>query len=304
MEPQITIRTTARDDVDFILSDVDLSLANSLRRVMLAEIPTLAIDLVDIQVNTSVLADEFIAHRLGLIPLHSEEIDKLKYTRDCTCEDHCDKCSVVLELRANCETGDTMNVYSSHFQIVSDNGLKLGDPVIRDPQRKGVLICKLKRHQQLHVRCIAKKGIAKEHAKWSPCSAIGFEYDPYNKLKHTDYWYEESVESEWPLTQNAEWEEPPLPGEPFDYTAKPNKFYFNVETTGVLPPNVVFQRSCDELQQKIATVIFELNKLDAGSGNTNNGGNAITNSTNSHPQGEGYGNETQYGGDFNDVGRW
>lgn len=298
MDPQITIRSTGRDDVDFILSDVDLSLANSLRRVMLAEIPTLAIDLVDIQINTSVLADEFLAHRMGLIPLHSDDIDKLKYTRDCTCEDHCDKCSVVLELRANCETSDTMNVYSSHFQIVSDAGFKLGAPVIRDPQRKGVLICKLKRHQQLHVRCVAKKGIAKEHAKWSPCSAIGFEYDPYNKLKHTDYWYEESVESEWPLTQNADWEEPPVPGEAFDYMAKPNKFYFNVETTGVLPPNAVFQRGCDELQQKIATVIFELNKLDSSA---NNATNAIQHEEESNPYN---GNETQYGGDFNDVGRW
>lgn len=303
MDPQITIRTTARDTVDFILSDVDLSLANSLRRVMLAEIPTLAIDLVDIVTNTSVLADEFIAHRLGLIPLHSEDIDKLKYTRDCTCEDHCDKCSVVLELRATCESQDTMNVYSSHFQVVSETGLRLGAPVIRDPQRRGVLIAKLKKHQQLHVRCVAKKGIAKEHAKWSPCAAIGFEYDPYNKLKHTDYWYEESVESEWPLTANAEWEEPPLPGEAFDYQAKPNRFYYNLETTGVLPPNAVFQRGCDELQQKIATVIFELNKMDAAAAP------AVM------PQGEQqdydgagvgrtvYGNETQYGGEF-DTGRW
>jgi len=44
------------------------------------------------------------------------------------------------------------------------------------------------------MRCIAKKGIAKEHAKWAPTATIGFEYDPLNKLKHTDLWYK----SEWP----------------------------------------------------------------------------------------------------------
>ena len=262
-EPQVTIRKAGRDDVDFILSDVDLSLANSIRRTMLAEVPTLAIDLVDIKRNTSVLADEFLAHRLGLVPLESEDIDQLKYTRDCTCEDHCEKCSVTLQLKARCDSDETMNVYSSHLVVISANtGLNLGQPVIRDPQKKGVLICKLKRHQELNIVCIAKKGIAKEHAKWSPCSAIGFEYDPWNKLRHTDYWYEEDEAKEWPNSANCDWEEPPVPGEKFDYNKKPTRFYMNVETTGVLKPNEVFSKGCTELQKKVANIVFELDKLD------------------------------------------
>ena len=64
---RVTIRQAERDHVDFILKDVDLSMANSIRRTMLAEVPTLAIDLVEIDVNTSVLADEFLSHRLGTI---------------------------------------------------------------------------------------------------------------------------------------------------------------------------------------------------------------------------------------------
>ncbi|KAG0684526.1 45 kDa subunit of RNA polymerase II [Pichia californica] len=299
-EPQITIRKAGRDEVDFILSDVDMALANSLRRVMIAEIPTLAIDLVEIQVNTSVLADEFIAHRLGLIPLESEDIDQLKFTRECTCEDHCDKCSVTLELRANCETDETMNVYSSHFIITSGNsGLNLGHPVIRDPLKKGILICKLKKHQQLHVKCIAKKGISKEHAKWSPCAAIGFEYDPYNKLKHTDYWYEESVEKEWPRSANADWEEPPIPGEKFDYMAKPDKFYINLETTGVLKPNEVFNKGCSELQRKIANIVFELSKLEKqqdGINLENNGSSAMYANSNNNFDDYRNGSASQYGG--------
>jgi DNA-directed RNA polymerase II subunit RPB3 len=47
------------------------------------------------------------------------------------------------------------------------------------------------------MKCIAKKGIAKEHAKWAPSAAIGFEYDPANKLHHLDYWHEEDADKEW-----------------------------------------------------------------------------------------------------------
>ncbi|KAK6934191.1 DNA-directed RNA polymerase, insert domain [Dillenia turbinata] len=72
-------------------------MANALRWVMNAEVPTIAFDLVEIEVNSSVLRDKFIAHRLGLIPLMSERAMGMRFSHDCDACDgdgQCEYCSV------------------------------------------------------------------------------------------------------------------------------------------------------------------------------------------------------------------
>lgn len=159
----------------------------------------------------------------------------------------------------------------------------VGRPVLNDPEQKGVLICKLRKDQELRLRCVAKKGISKEHSKWSPVSAIGFEYDPWNKLKHTDYWYEVDAEAEWPESDNCKWEEPPKENEPFDYNAKPDNFYFTVETIGSMKPDEVVKKGIEVLQKKVASIVLALEKMDGRGGDHDAGG-----------QGDGYG-QTPFG---------
>lgn len=261
--PQVKIREATKDNVDFILTQVDLAMANSLRRIMMAEIPTLAIDSVEVETNTTVLADEFIAHRLGLIPLQSADIEQLEYCRDCFCEDHCDKCSVVLTLQAIGESESTTNVYAKDLVIVSNlMGRNIGHPIIQDKEANGVLICKLRKGQELSMKCVAKKGISKEHAKWGPAAAIEFEYDPWNRLKHTDYWYEQDIAKEWPPSKNSEYEDPPNKDDAFDYKAKANTFYMNVETVGSITTDQVVLRGIDTLQKKVASILLALNQMD------------------------------------------
>ncbi|KAL8746101.1 MAG: hypothetical protein Q9190_001824 [Brigantiaea leucoxantha] len=261
--PRVTVRQAARDRADFTLQNVDLAFANSIRRTILAEVPTMAIDLVEVEANTSALADEFIAHRLGLIPLNSKNVDDVEYTRDCDCDQYCERCSVTLTLYAKCTGDDTMKVYARDLVVAEPRPNEwVGQPVITDALGLGSVICKLRKNQELRMKCIAKKGIAKEHAKWAPTSAVGFEYDPHNKLKHLDYWYEEDPAKEWPKTKNAEWEEPQQDGEPFDYGAQPAKFYFDVESIGNLEPDAVVQQGIKVLQQKLAAVIQDISGME------------------------------------------
>ncbi|GKV26330.1 hypothetical protein SLEP1_g35658 [Rubroshorea leprosula] len=116
--PKIKIREMKDDYLKFELRDTDASLANALRRVMMAEVPTIAIHLVEIEVNSSVLNDDFIAHRLGLIPLRSERAMSMRSWLDCDAcagDGQCESCSVEFHLRAKCMTHQTLDVTSKHL---------------------------------------------------------------------------------------------------------------------------------------------------------------------------------------------
>ncbi|POR30930.1 DNA-directed RNA polymerase II subunit RPB3 [Tolypocladium paradoxum] len=264
-QPQVKISAADSTRVDFELSKTNLSFANSIRRIIQAEVPTIAVDLVEVEVNSSVLADEFIAHRLGLIPLNSKGVSELNYSRDCDCEQYCEQCSVSLTLHAKCTSDEIMKVYARDLVVDGRHSSSVGSPVIKDPDGLGCLIAKLRKDQELKLTCIAKKGIAKEHAKWMPTSAVGFEYDPHNKLHHLDMWFENNTDpnKEW-QSKYAEWEEPPQEGEPFNYDAAPDRFYFEVEASGTMEPDQIVQGGIRALQQKIGALLKGLDPRKYG----------------------------------------
>lgn len=279
--------------IDFVLANTSLSLANSVRRTMLAEIPTIAIDLVEIESNTSVLADEFLAHRLGLIPLSTRNVEDMFYSRDCDCDEFCDNCAVILRLDImNRNSDENVAVHASDLfpdsidgqprdthrygAAVNGSGASAdelpprGHPVIMDPAGTGSLICKLRKGQELKIRCIAKKGIAKEHAKWAPTAAIGFEYDPHNKLRHTTLWHEgDDPKAEWPDSKNVNWEEPAPDDAHFDFNAEPEQFFVTLEGTGVMPPDQILHAGIRTLQEKLATVVKTLGTASDAAAATN-----------------------------------
>ena len=115
--PQVNVRKISPDFCEFVLSDTDPSVANALRRVMLSEVPTLAIDLVEIEVNTTVLNDEFIAHRLGLIPLVSQRVGEFTGAYDTNDDEENALMDIVFTMDVKCTGDDTLDVTSNDLQL-------------------------------------------------------------------------------------------------------------------------------------------------------------------------------------------
>lgn len=201
--PKIKILDIQPDRLSFDLSNTDISMANSLRRVMIAEVPILTIDLVNFEENTTVLQDEFIAHRLGLIPLRSKKpMKEWNYNHACNCGDFCDLCSVKITLECDFQTLYEKNYINASEEQTYDNEIAITitsrDLVSHHPdvevvhfsnpeeERKshdaGIMITKLGPGQKIKLEAIAKKGIGKEHAKWSPVSTVALKHHPIVKL--------------------------------------------------------------------------------------------------------------------------
>ncbi len=140
------------------LKGVPLHYANALRRVCLNGVPVFAIDTVDIIENSSVLPDEGLAHRLGLIPIKTD-LTRFNEPSKCDCqsESGCSNCRIMLVL----DSGDsdvTRTVLSSELSS-EDDSIK--------PTSEKISIVQLTQGQRIKVECYARLGRGTEHAKWN-----------------------------------------------------------------------------------------------------------------------------------------
>merc|ERR1719229_328452 len=124
-KPKIKVTHATPALVKFELTETAPSVANALRRVMLAEVPTMAIESVNIIENETVIFDEFLAHRMGLLPLSSHFVGDIppdfgvgrgfmEY-KDCNCFDGCGYCTTEYELDVVNNDHNVMNV--THFDM-------------------------------------------------------------------------------------------------------------------------------------------------------------------------------------------
>lgn len=242
----------------FLIKGTDPAFVNTLRRVMLTEVPTMTIRRVTFVKNNSALFDEILAHRLGLLPLVTD-LNSYILPEKCTCKGAgCAKCQLVITLKAE----GPLTVYASD--------LKSQDPKVKPVYAKMPII-KLLKGQELEFEAVATLGTGKEHAKFSPCLAFYRGYPEFiiekktgvkpaisecnsllkekgEKLEVTDFskWneaYEEICESNGIKIQNSE-----------------EDFIFTIESWGKLPAEEILAKSLDVLDEKLNEFAEQLGK--------------------------------------------
>ena len=211
-KPIVEIKENRGDYMAFSLQGTDASVANSFRRMMIAEVcsfasflrlcaefwgacvrvcvqvPCIAITQVSIEENTSVLPDEMLAHRLGLIPIRytnpDRHIDDEFVLDDPYSEEDADEVPLVLDVQN--DESEMRIVTSRDLRIVprATHHVKLEvahtsgpeeEETIRmatgdAPYEPGIPIVKLGPYQALKIRAVAKLGIGKLHAKFAPAT--------------------------------------------------------------------------------------------------------------------------------------
>ena len=130
------------------LQGMPLQYANALRRICLNGVPIFAIDTVDILENSSILADEGIAHRLGLIPLKTE-LSAIETSSDSD--------RIMLTLDSGDST-ETRTIFSGEIES-QDDTIK--------PISEKIPIVTLAPNQRIKFEAHARLGRGIEHAKWN-----------------------------------------------------------------------------------------------------------------------------------------
>ncbi|KAG2478026.1 MAG: RNA polymerase insert [Nitrosopumilales archaeon] len=156
--PSLEIVSQDKQRISVKLKDIPLQYANALRRICLNGVPVFAIDTVDIIENSSVLADEALAHRLALIPIKTDLSRFVEPSKcDCKSEAGCTNCRVMLVL----DSGDTDVTRT----ILSDE-LTSEDKDV-SPISDKIPIIQLAPGQRVKLEAYARLGRGTEHAKWN-----------------------------------------------------------------------------------------------------------------------------------------
>lgn len=270
------IKYTTPKRLTFTINNAELSTVNAIRRIMLSEIPTVGFyfDATDIEhndikitKNTCALHNEFLAHRVSLVPLCFNENDINEFDAS--------KFKFVLKKQNN--TFEIMNVTTKDFEVYDDEGKKYPEEVRekilpKNPITKDyILLTKLKpnlydevsppRGESVEMECFPTVNIAMKHGRWSPVSQCCYGNTVDAEKANTAF--EEAFRSfESQLGRTATKEERETQQRRFNTLEvfrhfKKNKFDeanvfdFKIESESGLRPAYLFFKACKILIEKV-----------------------------------------------------
>lgn len=298
----LTIQPTrlSQDRLEFDLIGVDASIANALRRVLMAEVPTVAIEHVYIFNNTSIIQDEVLAHRLGLVPIMIDP-DRIQFKNPG--DDPNEENTLVFLLNVSCEKvkGADKNETDEEKKYINSNVLSsmmVWDPKgdqenmfadnVPRPVNPDILLAKLRPGQELRMELHCEKGVGRDHAKFSPVATASYRLLPHIDIDakaipphlHAKFIQcfppgviglrrqagqdAEEVYVKNPRKDTVSREV--LRYREFEGCVKLGRvrdhFLFDVESTGPYPPQRLVPAAISVLQQKIDTVVKGLDALE------------------------------------------
>lgn len=258
---KIQILEKSDNEIKFLIEDSNPQFANALRRIIMAEIPILAIDYVDFSLNDSVLYNEIIAHRLGLIPLvfnpkdfHFKEEHEDKKT--------CSMCEVVLAIN------------KKGLGMVYTKDMKSSNPEVK-PLYDSIPIVELFGDQKLKLEASASLGLGLKHARYQAANAF-YRYYPVVKTNRTISNVGEVIKS---CPKNAlkfennkfsvnpdcdlckECVKIAQPEGVLEVIGDDTKFVFNVESISGLKPEDIVLQAADILKNKVKDFGKEIKKI-------------------------------------------
>jgi DNA-directed RNA polymerases I and III subunit RPAC1 len=199
----IEVEVVRRGEVSEVrVQNVHHSVANGIRRAVIADLPSMAIEYVLIRENSSVLPDEMLSHRLGLVPVMAdpsmfEYIDSQEEKRelDAVYNKINGSNALFMRLFAKNSSPEVVTVHSDEIQMVDKEGFEAEHPeqVFNGSMvRKGIPLVKLAPGQVLEIKMIAIKGRGREHAKWSHTSLCTYKFSsdvqiPKNSFTSEEY---------------------------------------------------------------------------------------------------------------------
>lgn len=193
---KVMVQRLSQRSIEFDLIGVDASIANAFRRILIAEVPTVCIENVYVWNNTSVIVDEVLAHRLGLIPLNVDP--NLMDMKDHSNSVATDRNTIVFTLNVDCTrktsapagTTDPSQLYNNHEVLSQDLIWKeVGEQTevfAKNPPAPlypDIVLVKLRPGQTVKLELHAVKGVGKDHAKFSPVATASYRLLPQIVIK-------------------------------------------------------------------------------------------------------------------------